>query len=199
LFSWLAHFVESWPLLHRLSLAIWKCLPPRIAGLLRGLLTKCWVVGAVAVIIDEAKNPPHILLVRHTYRTKGAWGLPGGSLESPEIDPLNPSNSESRDNVLESALRRELFEELGIELKPIDLIHIDAIPFMAEEPGPYHLVFYFKCIPDNGIEFFRKNIESGKLVPRSPELREICFVPLDMLNEYSLASVHARFLNRGII
>jgi hypothetical protein len=82
LLSWLAHFIERHPFLHRTSLAVWKHFPPRLAGFLRKLLTTRWAVGAVAVMIDEEANPPEVLLVQHSYRTKGAWGLPGGSLES---------------------------------------------------------------------------------------------------------------------
>jgi len=76
LLSWLAHFIERHPFLHRTSLAVWKHFPPRLAGFLRKLLTTRWAVGAVAVIIDEEVNPPEVLLVQHSYRTKGAWGLP---------------------------------------------------------------------------------------------------------------------------
>jgi hypothetical protein len=80
LLSWLAHFIERHPFLHRTSLAVWRHFPPRLAGFLRKLLTTRWAVGAVAVILDEEVNPPEVLLVQHSYRTKGAWGLPGGSL-----------------------------------------------------------------------------------------------------------------------
>ena len=67
--SWLAHFIERHPFLHRTSLAVWKHFPPRLAGFLRKLLTTSWAVGAVALIIDEEVNPPEVLLVQHSYRT----------------------------------------------------------------------------------------------------------------------------------
>jgi len=76
LLSWLAHFIERHPVLHRISLALWKGFPPRLAGMLRNLLTTKWTVGAVAVILDEEVNPPEVLLVQHSYRVKGAWGFP---------------------------------------------------------------------------------------------------------------------------
>jgi 8-oxo-dGTP pyrophosphatase MutT (NUDIX family) len=50
------------------------------------------------VIIDEEVNPPEVLLVQHSYRTKGAWGLPGGSLESGLRNPWEPSTEEPRDD-----------------------------------------------------------------------------------------------------
>jgi len=115
LLSWLAHFIERHPFLHQTSLAVWKHFPPRLAGVLRKLLTTRWAVGAVAVIIDEEVNPPEVLLVQHSYRTKGAWGLPGGSFESGLRSRWEPSTEESRDDIIESSLRREVFEELGCD------------------------------------------------------------------------------------
>ena len=89
--------------------------------MLRKLLTTRWAVGAVAVILDEEVNPPEVLLVQHSYRMKGAWGLPGGSLESGLGSPWEPSTEEPRDDIIESSLRREVFEELGIEIEIVRL------------------------------------------------------------------------------
>ena len=117
--SWLTHFIERHPLLHRTSLAVWKHFPPRLAGFLRTLLTTRWAVGAVAVIIDEEVNPAEVLLVQHSYRTKGAWGLPGGSLESGLRNPWEPSTEEPRDDIIESSLRREVFEAVAQEVAQV--------------------------------------------------------------------------------
>ena len=154
--SWLAHFIERHPFLHRTSLAVWKHFPPRLAGFLRTLLTTRWAVGAVAVIIDEEVDPPEVLLVQHSYRTKGAWGLPGGSLESGLRNPWEPSKEESRDDIIESSLRREVFEELGIEIEIVRLTKIDAVPYVPEEPGPYRLDFYYRCLPKQGFSSLRE-------------------------------------------
>jgi len=81
MFAWLARFIERHPNLHRSSLLVWRLFPPRLAGFLKGLLARKWLVGAVAVMIDENTSPAEVLLVEHSYRLKGAWGLPGGSLE----------------------------------------------------------------------------------------------------------------------
>ncbi len=112
----LARFIERHPTLHRGSLLIWRRFPPRLAGFLKGMLARNWVVGAVAVMIDEETSPPEILLVEHSYRPKGAWGLPGGALESIPGDPKKPRNNASPDEVLESTLQREELEELGINI-----------------------------------------------------------------------------------
>ncbi len=165
-----------------------------MAGFLRKLLTTRWTVGAVAIIIDEEADIPEVLLVQHSYRTKGAWGLPGGALESGLRNPLAPSKDESRDDIIESSLRREVFEELGIEIEIVRLAKIDAVPYVPEEPGPYRLDLYYRCLPKGGFNSLRKGLGSGNVKPRSPEVKQISLVPVDRLKEYDLSSSHARIL-----
>lgn len=198
MFAWLARFIEHHPRLHRLSLRVWRLFPPRLAGFLKGLLARKWLVGAVAVMIDESTAPFEVLLVEHSYRPKGAWGLPGGSLESTPGDPTRPRNDTSSDDVIESALRREILEELGIEIIVVSLLRIDAIPYIAEEPGPYRLDFYFRCAPRDGFEALRHSLDSGKTRPCSPEIRQVRFVPLTDLTKYDLFSSDFRFLTEDL-
>jgi 8-oxo-dGTP diphosphatase len=190
--SWLAHFIERHPSLHRTSLALWKRFPPRLAGFLRNILTTKWTVGAVAVILDEEVNPPEVLLVQHSYRVKGAWGLPGGSLESGLGSPRQPSKEESRNDIIESTLRREVLEELGIEIDIVRLAKIDAVPYVPEEPGPYRLDFYYRCLPKQGFTSLREGLRSGNIKPRSPEVKQIVLVPVSRLKEYDLYSSDGR-------
>ena len=145
-------------------------------------------------MIDEKTSPPEILLVEHSYRPKGAWGLPGGSLESISGNPKTPRNDASPDDVLESTLRREVWEELGIDITSIRLLRVDAIPYVVEEPGPYRLDFYFRCVPHQGFAALRRDLSSGKIKPRSPEIKQIRFVPLTDLRKYDLYSSDIRFL-----
>jgi 8-oxo-dGTP pyrophosphatase MutT (NUDIX family) len=191
----LTRFIERHPYLHRTSLALWKHFPPRLAGFLRKILTTRWAVGAVALIIDEEVDPPEVLLVQHSYRTKGAWGLPGGSLESGLGNPLQPSKEESRDDIIESCLRREIFEELGIEIDIVRLTKIDAVPYVPEEPGPYRLDFYYRCLPKQGFGSLREGLDKGIIKPHSPEVRQILLVPISQLKEYDLYSSDARILS----
>jgi len=194
MFSWLVHFIETHPLLHRAALALWRHFPPRLAGFGKMLLTTKWTVGAVAVIFDDRTSPAEVLLVQHSYRTKGTWGLPGGALESGLVSPLKAS-AKHNDNVLESTLRREVFEELGIEIEILGLLRVDAVPYVPEEPGPYRLDFYYQCLPKLGINALRKELAAGRILPRSPEVRTIRFVPLTSLAEYDLYSSDAALLN----
>jgi 8-oxo-dGTP pyrophosphatase MutT (NUDIX family) len=198
MFAWLARFIERHPRLHGFALRIWRWLPPRLAGFLKGLLARKWLVGAVAVMIDDRTSPAEVLLVEHSYRPKGAWGLPGGSLESTPGDPTKPRDDASSDDVIESALRREIFEELGIEITVMGLLRIDAIPYIPEEPGPYRLDFYFRCAPRDGFAAFRRGLRSGRARPSSPEIRQMRLVPLTDLGEYDLFSSDARFLAQDL-
>jgi len=198
MFTWLARFIERHPNLHRLSLLVWRLFPPRLAGFLKGLLARKWLVGAVAVMIDESTSPLEVLLVEHSYRAKGAWGLPGGSLESTPGDPTRPRNDTLPDDVIESALRREVLEELGIEITVISLLRIDAIPYVSEEPGPYRLDFYFRCTPRDGFAALRRGLNSGQTNPRSPEIKQVRLVPLTDLTNYDLFSPAVRFLTEDL-
>ena len=190
----LARFIERHPALHRTSLALWRHFPPRLAGFLRTVLTTRWAVGAVALILDEDVSPPEVLLVEHSYRTKGTWGLPGGSLESGLGNPLEPSKEASRDDIIEQSLRREVFEELGIEIDIVRLTRIDAVPYVPEEPGPYRLDFYYRCRPKQGFASLREGLDNGIIKPHSPEVRQILLVPVSRLKEYDLYSSDARIL-----
>lgn len=198
MFTWLIRFIEQHHGLHRASLVIWRLCPPRVAGFLKGLLARNWLVGAVAVMVDETRSPPDVLLVEHSYRPKGAWGLPGGSLESAPGDPVRPDSKPSPDDVIEYALRREIKEELGMGIVVDRLLRIDAIPFVAEEPGPYRLDFFFRCAPDIGFLALREGIDSGQIKPASPEIVQMRLVPLTDLGSYDLFSSDARFLKQDL-
>jgi 8-oxo-dGTP pyrophosphatase MutT (NUDIX family) len=165
-----------------------------MAGFLKGLLARNWLVGAVAVMIDEASSPPEVLLVQHSYRSKGAWGLPGGALDSIDGSPTTPGNNASPDNVIEETLRREVCEELGIEIEVLRLLRVDAVPYISEEPGPYRLDFYYRCTPGDGFDALRAALESGDIRSASPEIMQIRLVPFTELSNYDLFSADGRFL-----
>ena len=198
MFAWLTHYIERHPAIHRASLSLWRLFPARLAGFLKGVLARNWVVGAVAVMIDRETSPPEVLLIEHSYRRRGAWGLPGGSLESIPGDPKMPRADASPDDVLEATLRREVWEELGIEIGDIRLLRVDAVPYVAEEPGPYRLDFYYRCVPQGGFSALRTGLASGEMRARSPEIQRMRLVPLTRLTEYDLFSSDARFLGEDL-
>ena len=192
MFTRIVQYIEHQTGLHRALLALWRKFPPRLAGFLKGLLTRSWVLGAVAVMVDDTVTPARVLLVEHSYRRRGAWGLPGGSMDSIPGDPTAPHSEVSPDDVLEATLSREIGEELGIEIVDIHLLRVDAIPYVEEEPGPYRLTFYFQCKPATGFAAVRK------AQARSPEVTRMRMVSLDELDGYDLFSTDARFLQQDL-
>ena len=63
-----------------------------------------FTVTAGAVIFNDQKQ---VLLLKHRFRAGSGWGLPGGFLEQGE-QPID-------------ALRRELREEIGLELEDVEV------------------------------------------------------------------------------
>lgn len=198
MFTRIVQYIEHQVGLHRALLALWRRFPPRLAGFLKGLLTRNWVLGAVAVMVDDEVTPARVLLVEHSYRRRGAWGLPGGSMDSIPGDPTMAHSEVSPDDVLEATLSREIREELGIEIVDIHLLRVDAVPYVEEEPGPYRLTFYFLCKPEAGFAAVHEALSSNKMQPHSPEITSIRMVSLDELDGYDLFSTDARFLQQDL-
>jgi ADP-ribose pyrophosphatase YjhB (NUDIX family) len=110
-------------------LKVWKSLPDSelLRGILIWLITPKFLVGVVGVVINQSKQ---ILLLKHTYRHKYPWGLPGGWLKRGE-QPMQ-------------ALQREIMEETGMT------IEVDR-PLMVEgdEDWPrVDLIFLCRVIND---------------------------------------------------
>lgn len=63
-----------------------------------------FTVTAGAIIFNDSRE---VLLLKHRFRTGSGWGLPGGFLEAGE-QPLD-------------ALRRELREEIGLEVSEVEV------------------------------------------------------------------------------
>jgi 8-oxo-dGTP diphosphatase len=129
---------------------LWGRLPltERMKDGLVWLLSPKFTVGVVGLVRDEEGR---VLLLRHTYRRSKPWGLPGGG--------LHPHES------LEGCLRREIREEVGIEVDIDDLL-------MARTHARRRLVeMLFACHPAPGqtLDLFRPN----------PEVTEVRFFALE--------------------
>jgi len=85
--------------------AVWRHLPPRVRSRITRIGQKRFTVTtAVAIFDDEGK----VLLLDHVFRPDSGWGLPGGFLNSREQP--------------EEGLRREIREEIGIELDDLEFL-----------------------------------------------------------------------------
>lgn len=117
------------------------------------------VTSVVAVIVDEEER---VLLTRRSVPPfKDLWVMPGGKIDLGE--PL-----------LE-ALKREVREEVGIEVDVDDLI--DVFEHVTPGEDNYHFVIlYYLCRP-----------LSCRIVHNRDEVDEAAWVPAARLKEYRLA------------
>ncbi|MFN0109972.1 MAG: NUDIX hydrolase [Blastocatellia bacterium] len=79
---------------------------------------------AGVVVTDDAGR---VLLLQHRYRPKGGWGIPGGFIQSGEQP--------------EEAIRRELREEIGLEVEHLELAFVRAL----ERYNQIEIIF--RCSP----------------------------------------------------
>ena len=84
----------------------WRRMPRKLRRFFVRLTQPSFTVAAVAIVFNDSQA---VLLLRHVIRANSSgWGLPGGFLNAGE----QPEN----------AVRRELREEVGIEIFDLKLI-----------------------------------------------------------------------------
>ena len=92
-------------MLNELLGAIWRRFPRKFKRGVMAFSHPRFSVTAGAVITDERGR---VLLLKHRFRPGSGWGIPGGYINKGEQP--------------EDTLRRELREEIGLELKDISLL-----------------------------------------------------------------------------
>jgi len=97
--------------LHRLALLVYRRLPTPMRRMAVRRVAPSFTVGSMCVI-ERADG--RVLLIRHLYRRR--WGVPGGLLQ--------------RHESAADAARREVFEEVGLEIALIGepTVNVDARP-----------------------------------------------------------------------
>ena len=91
-------------MLEDLSGKVWRLLPARFRRWSMRATHSRFTVTAGAIVFNDERQ---VLLLKHRFRAGSGWGLPGGFLEAGE-QPLD-------------ALRRELREEIGMEIKDVEV------------------------------------------------------------------------------
>jgi len=90
--------------LQKLIAKMWRALPPRVRRWsMRATQTRFTVTAGALIFNDEGQ----VLLLKHRFRAGSGWGIPGGFLELGEQP--------------DEALRRELREEIGLELQHVEI------------------------------------------------------------------------------
>jgi ADP-ribose pyrophosphatase YjhB (NUDIX family) len=102
--------------------AIWRRLPGSVIIRLVRIGQRRFTASVGAMIFDDQGQ---ILLLEHVFRSDQGWGIPGGFLTKSEQP--------------EAALRRELREEIGIEVRDVKLL------FARTLPGLRQIEFYFRA------------------------------------------------------
>src|SRR5262245_38478488 len=126
--------------------AIWRLLPARLRRRMMRFGHRRFTATAGAVIFDDRGR---ILLLEHVFRPDSGWGIPGGFLAQGEQP--------------EEGLRRELREEVGLELDSVELL------FARSLPRPRQIEIYFRARP------------SGEPHPSSFEIKRAEWFALDDL------------------
>ncbi len=119
--------------LKRSLLRVWRRLPRLLQGRIQWLVLPKWLVGAIAVVVDERGQ---VLLFRHTYRDNYPWGLPGGWLRPGE----DPNRGVEREIYEESGYRIQTRHPLVIggdrHLGRLDLIFLCELTGGSFRPSP---------------------------------------------------------------
>ena len=87
--------------------AIWRMLPPRTRLKIVRTTQRKFTASAAGIVIN---NKNEVLLLDHVLRPFATWGLPGGFL--------------ARGEQPEAALKREIREEVGVEITDISLYRV---------------------------------------------------------------------------
>ena len=133
---------------HNVISKVWRRLPVPLRRWSMRLAHIRFTVTAGAVIFNQAGE---ILVLKHRFRAGSGWGLPGGFLERGE-QPID-------------ALRRELREELGLEIEDVEIF--TARSFRKPKQ----------------VEILLRGHGSGPVTPRTMEVERGEWFSLDALPE----------------
>lgn len=129
------------------------------------------IPGVAGLIIKDNKV---LLTIRGKEPRKGLWGIPGGVVELGET--------------LVEAVKREIFEETGLQVEPLELITVfDSISRDDAGRVRYHYVlFEYLC------EYVSGDIMAGD---DAPDAR---WVSLDDLDSLPIMESTRRFIERTL-
>ena len=128
-------------------------------------------VAITAIVVKEGKY----LITRRSKTKKrfpGMWTVPGGKLEAGDYLKLPKDTEHYWYNVLERTLRREVKEEVGIEIDNID--YLTSLATVHTDGSPSLVI---SCIAD---------YKSSDVILQPDELDEYTWVTLEEAKNYDL-------------
>ena len=133
-------------MLRDLAESVWRG-APKFLRLWSVRLTNTRFTVTAAGIISDSED--RVLLLKHRFRAGSGWGIPGGFIEADEQP--------------EEGLRRELQEEIGLELQSLKLYKVRSF----EGARQIEIIFYGRT--------------HGTATPQSQEIKKAGWFTLDSL------------------
>lgn len=142
--------------------SLFRFTPPALRRLFSRATNARFSATAGAVVIDEQGR---LLLLKHVFRSGSGWGIPGGFIHAGEQP--------------EEAVRRELREEVGLELEHTEIAFIRTLKSIQQ------IEIIFCCRP------------RGEALPQSVEVERAAWFPLQALPE-ALSEDQRRLIERAL-
>jgi ADP-ribose pyrophosphatase YjhB (NUDIX family) len=109
-------------MLQRMLGSLWRAVPRRLRRRLIRATQRKFTATAGAVVLDAEGR---ILLLEHVFRPGTGWGIPGGFVQRGEQP--------------EETLRRELREEVGLEVDDLELAFVRTLKIVDQ------VEVFFRC------------------------------------------------------
>jgi mutator protein MutT len=117
----------------------WRKMPARLRRWSMRLTQTRFTVTAGALIFN---NEGKVLLLKHRFRAGSGWGIPGGFLEVGEQP--------------EEAMRRELREEIGLEVEQVEILTSRSFK------KPRQVEILFRCRADADVKPLTIEVERAE-------------------------------------
>ena len=130
--------------------------------------SKAHYISVTAIVIKDGKY----LIAKRSMEEKafpGLWTVPGGKIEVDDYKSLPKDTGSHWYNVFENALRREVMEEVGIEIGNIR--YLTSLAFFRPDGIPTIVVSFFADYSDGDVVL-------------NDELSEFVWVTLEEAREY---------------
>ena len=155
-------------------------------------MTKDYLLHEVVITGIIVKDGKYLITRRslNKKRFPGKWTVPGGKLEISDYKDLPKETEHYWYNVLENVLKREVIEEVGIEIKNIE--YVTSLATIHDDGSPSLVI---SCIAD---------YESGEIKLQEDETDKYVWISLEEAKNYDLLDgiydemVMAENLRKGI-